>query len=104
MYERIKSDRIIDVGDKVIWLGYDRHDFGKSYTPPTSSQVNNGDLCEIVELKTIKGVIYAKAKNIATDKTIRKWNSKAQYGIGTWFEFDRYFISELDYNIKKYNL
>jgi hypothetical protein len=103
-FEKIRTDKIINIGDNVIWLGHNRTDFGKSYSPPTSTQVSYGDMCEIIELKTVKGVIYAKAKNITTGRIIRKWDSKMSYGKGNWFEFDSYFISELDYNIKKYNL
>lgn len=103
-FEKIRSNRPINIGDEVIWIGYDRTDFGKSYAPAESNQAKYGDLCEITELKTIKGVIYTKAKNIKTDKMIRKWDSKAQYGIGYWFEFDKHFILEFDYNVRKYNL
>lgn len=105
----IKTDRPIHVGDEVTWLGKNEEDYGKYYTPSTSKQANNGDLCIITDLKTVKGQIYAKAKNKETDKPLRKiFDSGFRYmpysQDGHWFEFDTHFKHELDMIIKKYNL
>lgn len=106
----IKSDRPVHVGDEVIWNGRNREEYGKnSYTSATSHQVNNGDLCEITQIKTIKGELYAKAKNKETDKYISKIFDRGFRYMpysedGHWLEFDKYFKHVLDVTTKKYNL
>ena len=97
----IKTDRPIHVGDDVTWLGKSRENYGKYYTPPASSQINNGDICEITQLKTNKGVIFAKAKIKETGVPIRRLfteNGMMSHSgqDGHWFEFDTYFQHELD--------
>lgn len=108
-FEKIKSNRPINVGDEVIWLGKSRDDHGKYYTPPTSSQINHGDTCEITQLKTVKGVIFAKAKNKETGAPIRRLfteNGMMSHSgqDGHWFEFDDYFLHEFDVISRKYNV
>jgi len=102
----IKTDRPIHVGDEVIW-------HNKAHTSASSNQANNGDLCIITQLKTIKGEIYAKAKNKETGKPICKiFDRGCRYmpysEDGHWFEFDRYFKHEEDSWAKelkrKYNI
>ena len=109
-FEKIRTDRLINIGDTVIWKGHNKEKIGKnSYVQATSNQVMQNELCEITKLKTIKGKIFAKAKNKETGKSIMLNSNGTQSYLthpenGNWIEFDRYFISELDYDTKKYNL
>jgi len=107
-YEKI--NRPIFIGDTVIWNGHNRSDFNDSlYTLPDSHEINNGEPCEITKLKTIKGELYAKAKNIKTQKPISKIlnsnnNRMTWSNDGHWWKFDYYFKHELDHTVNKYNL
>jgi len=108
-FEKIKSGwitkngfRPINVGDKVIWTGYNRRDFANSYTEAESRQANKGDICEITKLKTIKGELFAKAINSETQEPIcsffdaSRTNRMPYNPEGHWWEFDTHFKHEED--------
>jgi len=109
-FERIKTERPINVGDIVTWIGRDRKDFLKSYTPAESRDAEYGDKCKITKLKTIKGEIIAKAINLENDnKPICKFLDANQNRMpysedGHWWDFDSHFKHELDYTTKKFNI
>lgn len=102
-----RKNRIVFVGDVFKWMGNDEKPLGRSTCiAPSSRTVNRGEMCEITKIKTVKGEMFVRAKNLRNNQYIQLlFNAngwRMQYGeYGNWLEFDRYFEIDLKFIRKR---